>query len=317
MYLQTIDGESVVPCVIDGKPVVLPSTQNFPVIQSSTGSTVHYAQSATVEVALQAADSAWHAFQSWKRSTVDTRRDILLRAADILQRRSEEAQKRNISETSAPTTWTFWDVVYAAKQVREAASCVTTAVHGSIPMHSNPEITSLVFKEAIGPVLMIPPWNAALILSFRSIAHIIAAGCTVVLKASEACPFTHQIILEVLEEAGLPSGVVNQIHCARKDAGAVTEALIAHQGIRKVEFIGSAAVGKIIGGLAAKYLKPILMELGDQSPCIILEDADLKAAAAVAAEAGEFVSKSTERPASNHSSAPVPNRNPPTNSSPS
>ncbi|KAJ9639105.1 hypothetical protein H2204_004013 [Knufia peltigerae] len=280
MYLKKAsDGKGVVPCVINGEALNLPDSQNFPVIQGSTGETVHYAQSATVEVAIAAADASWKAFKSWKKTTVDERRDVLLRAADILERRGDEAAKRNTTETSASNRWTPFDVMYAAKQVREAASCVTTAVHGTIPSSSDPEVTSLVFKEPIGPVLIIPPWNAPLILAFRGIAHILAAGCSVVLKASEICPFTHQIMLECLKEAGLPAGVVNQVQCARKDAAAVTEALIAHQAIRKVEFIGSAAVGKIIGSVAAKYLKPVLMELGDQSPAIILEDADLKAAA--------------------------------------
>jgi acyl-CoA reductase-like NAD-dependent aldehyde dehydrogenase len=139
-------------------------------------------------------------------------------------------------------------------------------------------------------------WNAPLILAFRGLAHILAAGCTVVLKASEVCPFTHQIMLECLAEAGLPAGAVNQVQCVRKDAGAVTEALIAHPAIRKVEFIGSAAVGRIIGSIAGKHLKPVLMELGDQSPAIVLEDADLKAAAAMIATGGESTSRQASSP---------------------
>ena len=106
------------------------------------------------------------------------------------------------------------------------------------------------------------------------------------IKASELCPFTHQLILEVLEEAGFPPGVLNQVQARREDAPAVTEALISHPDLRKVEFIGSAPTGKIIGQLAAKYLKPILMELGDQSPALVLEDADLKHAAAECARGG-------------------------------
>jgi acyl-CoA reductase-like NAD-dependent aldehyde dehydrogenase len=98
------------------------------------------------------------------------------------------------------------------------------------------------------------------------------------MKASELCPWTHQLITETFLEAGFPPGTVNMVMADRSVGPAITETLIAHPGIRKVEFIGSAPVGKIIGSVCAKHLKPIFMELGDQSPAIILEDADLQRA---------------------------------------
>lgn len=125
-----------------------------------------------------------------------------------------------------------------------------------------------------------------MIMACRGISAALVAGCTVILKASELSPWSHQLILEVFQEAGLPSGVLNQIQCSRADASAVTEAIIGHQSLRKIEFIGSPNVGRIIGGLAAKYLKPVLMELGDQSPAIILEDADVRSAAEKCARGG-------------------------------
>ena len=118
-----------------------------------------------------------------------------------------------------------------------------------------------------------------MIMACRGISAALAAGCTVVLKASELSPWSHQLILEVFKEAGLPDGALNQIQCSRQDAAPVTEAIISHHALRKIEFIGSSNVGRIIGSVAAKHLKPILMELGDQSPAIVLEDADLAAAA--------------------------------------
>jgi acyl-CoA reductase-like NAD-dependent aldehyde dehydrogenase len=108
-------------------------------------------------------------------------------------------------------------------------------------------------------------WNSSVILGARSIATPVAAGCSVVLKASEYCPYTHHLLVKIFQEAGLPAGVINVLQTRREDAAAVTEALIAHEHIRKVEFIGSAPVGKIIGQLGGKYLKPVLMELGTVS----------------------------------------------------
>ena len=108
---------------------------------------------------------------------------------------------------------------------------------------------------AIGTVLLIPPWNGALVLAARGMAMAVAAGCTVVVKASELCPATHQALIEAWAEAGLPPGVMNKIQVARPDAAQVTEVLIAHPAIRKIEFIGSASVGRIVGAVAAKVSK--------------------------------------------------------------
>lgn len=114
-----------------------------------------------------------------------------------------------------------------------------------------------------------------------------AAGCSIVVKASELCPRTHHLLLETFEEAGIPPGVINMIQAKREDAAAVTEAIVAHKAIRKVDFIGSAAVGSKIGQLCAKYLKPVLMELGGKGPAVVLQDADLEKAARLCAMGGE------------------------------
>lgn len=128
-----------------------------------------------------------------------------------------------------------------------------------------------------------------MILGGRAIVTPVAAGCTVVLKASELSPKTHHLLVQYFEEAGLPKGVINTLQTRREDAAAVTEALIAHPAVRKVEFIGSAGVGRIIGQLGGKYLKPVLMELGGKGPVIVLEDANLEDAARKSVAGGEFL----------------------------
>lgn len=133
---------------------------------------------------------------------------------------------------------------------------------------------------------MIPSWNAAVALACKSIASILAAGCSVIFKASELCPRTHHWLTEAYTEAGLPPGVLNVIQVRREDSAAVTETLVAHQAIKKVEFIGSAVVGRKIASLCGRYLKPILMELGGKCCSIVLEDADLEDAAGKCITAG-------------------------------
>jgi benzaldehyde dehydrogenase (NAD) len=103
----------------------------------------------------------------------------------------------------------------------------------------------------------------------------LACGNTVILKGSENCPRTHQLIIEALQEAGFPPGVVNYITNAPQDAGAVVEAMVAHPAVRRVNFTGSTRVGRIIAMTCAKYLKPAVLELGGKAPLVILDDADL------------------------------------------
>lgn len=120
----------------------------------------------------------------------------------------------------------------------------------------------------------------------------LAAGCTIVVKASELCPRTHSALVEGFEAGGIPKGVINVIQAKREDAAAVVEAVISHKAVRKVDFIGSAAVGRIIGQVCAKYLKPVLMELGGKGPALILEDANLEKAARICAMGGKYLNTS-------------------------
>jgi acyl-CoA reductase-like NAD-dependent aldehyde dehydrogenase len=122
------------------------------------------------------------------------------------------------------------------------------------------------------------PWNAPVILGVRAIATPLACGNTVVLKGSELCPATHGLIIEALQEAGLPHGVVNFITNAPADAADVVEAMVAHPAVRRVNFTGSTAVGRIIAQTCARHLKPVVLELGGKAPLVVLDDADLEAA---------------------------------------
>jgi acyl-CoA reductase-like NAD-dependent aldehyde dehydrogenase len=154
-------------------------------------------------------------------------------------------------------------------------------------------------RQPAGVVLGVAPWNAPVILGVRAIATPLACGNTVILKASEICPATHQLIGAVMRDAGLPPGVVNVVTNAPEDAGAVVGALIAHPAVRRVNFTGSTKVGRIIAETAARYLKPVLLELGGKAPLVVLDDADLDEAVNAAAF-GAFMNQgqicmSTER----------------------
>ncbi|KAL5395241.1 hypothetical protein PMIN02_004272 [Paraphaeosphaeria minitans] len=271
----------IVPLWIDGEALREPLA-TFPVVQGSTGKTVHQGVSATTAEALRAVASSKAAFRSWRGTNHVTRRELILRVVAHYEENADTFIKSQMIETSCEEAWAKQNVELACRYLREIAA-VISSVNGTIPQLEKPGAMGFVFKEPVGPVLCIAPWNAALILATRGVASAIAAGCTVVFKASELSPLTHYMITRAFVESGLPKGVLNQIQTRREDAAEVTEAIIAHEAIRKVEFIGSAAVGRIIGQVAAKHLKPVLMELGGKGPAIVLDDADLEEAAKLAA----------------------------------
>ncbi|PWN49123.1 ALDH-like protein, partial [Violaceomyces palustris] len=123
------------------------------------------------------------------------------------------------------------------------------------------------------------PGNVPFVLSLRSCLYPLAAGNTCVLKTSELCPRAHLCMAQALLDAGLPKGALSVIHVDPKDAPEVTEAMISHRWVRKVNFTGSTRVGRIIAQTCAKHLKPCVLELGGKAPVLVLEDADLDVAA--------------------------------------
>ena len=165
----------------------------------------------------------------------------------------------------------------ASNMLREAGA-MTTQITGEIIPADKPNVLAMGIRQPAGVCLGIAPWNAPVILGTRAIAMPIACGNTVVLKASENCPGVHRLIGQCLHEAGIPAGVINVITNDPKDAAAVVEALIAHPSVRRVNFTGSTAVGRRIGELAGRHLKPALLELGGKAPFIVLDDADIDGA---------------------------------------
>jgi acyl-CoA reductase-like NAD-dependent aldehyde dehydrogenase len=268
--------DSVIPLLIKNSPTTTPKT--FPVTCASSGTVVHHYSSASTTDASQACTSSATAFKTWRTTPHTQRRDLILRVADYFASHESSFIASQVAETSCTTAWARQNVLGSISYIREIAAQVSS-VSGVIPLTEKSGTTGFVFKEPVGVVLCIAPWNAALILAVRGIASAIAVGCGVVFKASELCPATHSLITRAFIESGVPAGVLNQIQCRREDASEVTEALIKHEAIRKVEFIGSAAVGRHIGVLAAKYLKPVVLELGGKCPALVLEDADLAEAA--------------------------------------
>lgn len=243
-----------------------------------TGNVVTRAAAATVEDAKAAAA----AFPSWSAFGPNQRRDLLLKAADLLMARSAEFVELMTQETGSAPGWANFNVKIAAGMLREAAS-MTTQISGEIIPSDKPGCMAMGVRQPVGVVLGIAPWNAPIILGVRSIAMPLACGNTVLLKASEISPATHRLIGQVLCEAGVPAGVVNVLTHSHDNASEIVETIIAHPMVRRINFTGSTRVGRIIAQTAAKYLKPALLELGGKAPFVVLDDADLDEAVNAAA----------------------------------
>jgi vanillin dehydrogenase len=284
--------------LIDDRDVAASTGATFDRRDPITGEVASRAAAASVADAQAAADAAAAAFPAWSKLGPNARRSVLLKAADLLEGRAAEFVNLMATEIGATAGWAQFNVKLAAGMLREAAS-LTTQITGEIIPSDKPGCVSMAVRQPAGVVLGIAPWNAPVILGVRAIATPLACGNTVVLKASEICPGTHHLIGAVLREAGLPAGAINVITNAPENAPEIIEALIAHPAVRRINFTGSTRVGRIIAETAARFLKPVLLELGGKASLVVLDDADLDAAVAASAF-GAFMNQgqicmSTER----------------------
>ncbi|OJX06288.1 MAG: salicylaldehyde dehydrogenase [Burkholderiales bacterium 70-64] len=246
------------------------------------GSVATRAPAASAADAVAAVEAAAAAFRTWSASGPGERRALLLKAADALEARTPAFIEAVAAETGATGLWAGFNVHLAAGMLREAAA-LTTQVAGEVIPSDVPGSLAMGVRQPAGVVVGIAPWNAPVILGVRAIATPLACGNTVVLKGSENCPRTHRLIVEALQDAGFPAGVVNYVTNAPADAGTVVEAMVAHPAVRRVNFTGSTRVGRIIAATCAKHLKPVVLELGGKAPMVVLDDADLEAAVNAAA----------------------------------
>jgi vanillin dehydrogenase len=263
-----------------------------------SGDVVTRAAAATVEDADAAAEAAGAAFGVWSGMGPGARRGVLNRAAELLEGKAGRFAEIVTAETGATLGWGQFNVMLAANMLREAAA-LTTHVTGEVIPSDKAGVLAMAVRRPAGVVLGIAPWNAPVILGVRALAAPLACGNTVILKASEMCPATHSLIVETLEEAGGPAGFVNLITNDLDAAPRIVERLIEHRAVRRVNFTGSTKVGRLIGELCGRHLKPALLELGGKAPFVVLDDANVDDAVAAAvfgayANSGQ-ICMSTER----------------------
>ncbi|HTX30863.1 MAG TPA: aldehyde dehydrogenase family protein [Solirubrobacteraceae bacterium] len=216
------------------------------------------------------------AFPAWREVTPGDRAALLLRLADAIEARSEDLAVLEARNVGKPIGDARGEVGMVVETFRYYAGAPERLLGDTIPVAGGVDLT---FREPLGVVGMIVPWNFPLPIACWKVAPALAAGNTIVLKPAELTPLTAIELEQIALEAGLPEGVLNVVVGPGRVVG---ERLVEHPDVAKVAFTGSTAVGRRIGALASQQIKRITLELGGKSANLIFADADLERAAAAA-----------------------------------
>ncbi|HVW17459.1 MAG TPA: NAD-dependent succinate-semialdehyde dehydrogenase [Solirubrobacteraceae bacterium] len=265
---------------IDGEWTEGTSGRSEPILDPATETTLGDVPLAAPADLDRALDAAARGFPTWRDTAVDERSSILHRAADLVRARADEIARTMTLEQGKPLGEARGEVVRVAKLLDWDAEEARRAYGRIIPCDVDTELT--VIHQPVGPVAAFTPWNFPAGSPMRKLAAALSAGCSIVVKASEEVPGTACALVECFEEAGVPAGVLNLVFGVPAE---VSERLIDSPVTRMVAFTGSIAVGKHLAGLAARHMKPSIMELGGHAPVVVCADADPERAAAAVAGA--------------------------------
>ena len=243
----------------------------------STGEALCAVADATPEDALAALDAAVEAQAEWAATPPRDRGEILRRAFEAIVERTDELATLMTLEMGKTVKESQAEITYAAEFFRWFSE-EAVRVEGRYQVASNGAGRVLTMKQPVGPCLLITPWNFPMAMGTRKIGPAIAAGCTMVMKPASLTPLSMLALAEILEQSGLPPGVLNVV--TSSSSGSVMGPLINDPRARKLSFTGSTEVGRKLMEQASGQLLRLSMELGGNAPFLIFEDADLDDAVA-------------------------------------
>jgi len=248
------------------------SAGTFPVFDPATGDRIKEIADASPEDGIRALDAAVAAADDWAATPARQRGEILRRAFDLLQERRDDFALLMTLEMGKPVAEANGEVTYGGEFLRWFSE---EAVRIAGRYGTNPEGTGrmIVSQHPVGPCFLITPWNFPLAMATRKIAPALAAGCTVVVKPAELTPLSTLYFAKLLEDAGLPGGVLNVVTTTA--SGKVSAPIIADPRLRKLSFTGSTEVGRKLLQQASENVLRTSMELGGNAPFVVFDDADL------------------------------------------
>jgi succinate-semialdehyde dehydrogenase/glutarate-semialdehyde dehydrogenase len=253
-----------------GEPVINPADE------SVIGFVPHVAR-ADLDAALMAAE---HGFRVWKRTAPAQRAKIMLHAVKLIQERIDDIATVMTLEQGKPIAQSRLEVQRGC-EIIEWDATEGRRVYGRV-IPSEPGMRQIVVREPIGVVAAFSPWNFPFSSPSRKVAGALAAGCSIILKASEETPACAMMLAQAFVDAGLPPGVLNLVF---GNPAEISDYLIPQPAVRLVTFTGSVPVGKRLAALAGQHMKPAIMELGGHAPVIVCDDVDPVSAAHASAVA--------------------------------
>ncbi len=261
---------------IAGEWVEADGGRTFEDLDPFSGEVVALVPAGTREDARRAVEAATEAFPAWAETPPAERQRLFLRAADVLESRRDEIVELLARETGSTFGFGMFQMGFTPGLLRQAAGAAYAPIGEIIPSDL-PGTFAMGFRQPVGVVGAIAPWNAALILSLRAITAPLACGNTVVLKPSEWSPVAGGLLLgEILAEAGFPAGTLNVVTHAPGEAGPIGDELVESPHVRRINFTGSTSTGRTLAEAAGRHLKRIVLELGGYNPLLVLADADLE-----------------------------------------
>jgi phenylacetaldehyde dehydrogenase len=263
--------------LINGKWVDAASGKTFPSYNPATGEVLARVAEGDKEDINRAVAAARAAFETgpWRKLTPSERGRLIWKLADLIEKHSEEfAQLESLDNGKPVTVARVADLPNTVDMFRYMAGWATKIEGNTITLSGQGDkFFAYTLREPVGVVGQIIPWNFPLLMAAWKLAPALATGCCVVLKPAEQTPLTALLLGEMVQEAGIPDGVVNIVPGYGETAGA---ALSAHPDVDKIAFTGSTEVGKLILHAAAGNLKKVSLELGGKSPNVVFQDADIE-----------------------------------------
>jgi succinate-semialdehyde dehydrogenase/glutarate-semialdehyde dehydrogenase len=260
---------------IGGKVVPASDGGRFDVVNPANGDVLTSVADGAVDDAIAAVDAADSAAADWAATAPRVRAEILRRAFDLMTSRADELAHLICLENGKALTDARGEVAYAAEFFRWYAEEAVRAA-GTLMTAPSGANRIMVMRQPVGIAVLVTPWNFPAAMATRKIGPALAAGCSVVLKPASDTPLTALLMARILDDAGVPAGVVNVLPARR--SGAVVSAMLHDPRVRKLSFTGSTEVGRILLKEAADQVVNCSMELGGNAPFLVFDDADLDAA---------------------------------------
>lgn len=264
-YLQYINGEFVE--AVGGSTFVVENPfSGEPVVEAPAGGRADAAAAITAAAA---------AFPAWAALAPAAKRKLFLRAADLLEQRTDEVVRLLAEETGSGYAFAMFQIGWSATLLRHAAGWVYQPVGQIIPSDHSAN-ASMVIRKPLGVVAGFTPWNGAAVLAWRTFILPLAFGNTIVVKPSELAPVSAGLLLaQILHDAGFPAGVLNVVTHRPGDAALIADEFFESDDVRCINFTGSTATGRCLAIRAAEHFKRIVLELGGYNHLIVLDDVDI------------------------------------------